>query len=106
MGVGGEGDFADCAVSRFAASEDDTLGFPKIAQLSNLPAVVGGTTLRRSLGRALSQSVDALLSIEMRESHTALERAVIDVLSDAHRGGSRGTLPNSAYGASLFSSAS
>lgn len=37
-----------------------------------------------------SQSVDALLAIEMRESHAALERAVIDVLRDAHRSGSRG----------------
>jgi len=32
-------------------------------------------------------SVDALLSIEMNESGAALRRAVIDVLSDAHRSG-------------------
>lgn len=37
-----------------------------------------------------SQSTEALLAIEMRESRAALERAVIDVLSDAHRSGSRG----------------
>lgn len=48
---------------------------------------------RHSIGRwrkRWSQSVDALLYIEMRESHSALERAVIDVLQDAHRSGSPG----------------
>lgn len=37
-----------------------------------------------------SQSTDALLAMEMRESRAQLERGVIDVLSDAHRSGSRG----------------
>jgi hypothetical protein len=48
---------------------------------------------RHSVGRwrkRWSQSVDALLHIEMRESHAALERAVVDVLQDAHRSGSAG----------------
>jgi len=40
--------------------------------------------------RRWSESVDALLAIEMHEPHAALERAVVDVLSDAHRSGSSG----------------
>jgi transposase-like protein len=32
-------------------------------------------------------SFDALLAIEMHETHAALRRSVIDVLSDAHRNG-------------------
>jgi transposase len=40
--------------------------------------------------RRWSESVDALLAIEMHEPHAALERAVVDVLSDAHRSGSPG----------------
>ncbi len=37
-----------------------------------------------------SASVDALLAIEMNESHAALERATQDVLRDAHRSGASG----------------
>lgn len=40
--------------------------------------------------RRWQQSFDALVSIECRESHAALRRAVEDVLSDAPRSGSRG----------------
>lgn len=40
--------------------------------------------------RRWSQSVEALLAIEMHEPHAALERAVQDVLRDAHRSGSPG----------------
>ena len=48
---------------------------------------------RHSVGcwrRRWSQSVEALLAIEMNEPHAALERAVQDVLRDAHRSGSPG----------------
>lgn len=48
---------------------------------------------RHAIGRwrrRWSESVDALLAIEMREPHAALERAVVDVLSDAHRSGCPG----------------
>lgn len=37
--------------------------------------------------RRWQHSVDALLAIEMRESHAALERAIVDVLRDAPRTG-------------------
>jgi hypothetical protein len=40
--------------------------------------------------RRWSRSVEALLAIEMNEPHAALERAVQDVLRDAHRRGSPG----------------
>lgn len=39
-------------------------------------------------------SVDALLAIEMNETNAALRRAVIDVLSDAHRSGRPSTFSN------------
>ena len=44
---------------------------------------------RHCVGR-WSQSVEALLAIEMHEPHAALGRAVQDVLPDAHRSGSPG----------------
>lgn len=62
-------------------------------KLSNARIAELLTLERHCIGRwrkRWSQSVDALLAIEMRESHTALERAVIDVLRDAHRSGSPG----------------
>ncbi len=40
--------------------------------------------------RRWQDSFDAILSIEMNESHAALERAMIDTLRDAHRSGSPG----------------
>lgn len=48
---------------------------------------------RHSVGRwrrRWQDSFDALLSIEMNEPRAALERAIIDVLRDAHRSGSPG----------------
>src|SRR5690606_16169448 len=48
---------------------------------------------RHSVGRWRKRwqvSFAALLSIEMKESHAALERAIIDVFRDAHRSGSSG----------------
>ncbi|PNY37487.1 hypothetical protein C2E31_08190, partial [Rhodopirellula baltica] len=45
---------------------------------------------RRCVGRWRRRwqlSFDALLAIELNETHAALRRAVIDVLSDAHRSG-------------------
>lgn len=40
--------------------------------------------------RRWRESFDALLSIQMNEPHSVLVRAVVDVLSDAHRSGSPG----------------
>jgi len=48
---------------------------------------------RHSVGRwrkRWQDSFDALLSIQMNESRSGLERAIIDVLCDAHRSGSPG----------------
>ena len=48
---------------------------------------------RHSVGRwrkRWQDSFDALLSIEMNEPRAALERAIVDVLHDAHRSGSPG----------------
>ncbi len=48
---------------------------------------------RHAVGRwrkRRSQSVEALVAIEVRESHAALKRAVMEVLRDAHRSGSPG----------------
>lgn len=48
---------------------------------------------RRSVGRwriRWQDSIDALLTIEMNEPRAALERAIVDVLRDAHRSGSPG----------------
>jgi len=48
---------------------------------------------RRSVGRwrrRWQESFDAILAIELNEPQAVLERAIIDVLRDAHRSGSRG----------------
>lgn len=62
-------------------------------KLTNAEIATRLSVERHSVGRwrkRWSQSVDALLHIEMRESYAALERAVVDVLQDAHRSGSAG----------------
>ena len=60
----------------------------------NVDIAVEISLARKQVGlwrRRWQQSFDALVSIDCRESHAALRRAVEDVLSDAPRSGSRGT---------------
>ena len=66
------------------------LAFEKLQNI-HIAELVG--VERRCVGRwrrRWQQSFDALLAIELNESRSRLERAITDVLRDAHRSGSRG----------------
>jgi len=66
------------------------LGFEKLQNIQ-IAEIIG--VERRCVGRwrrRWQQSYDALLAIELNEPRSRLERAIIDVLRDAHRSGCRG----------------
>jgi transposase len=66
------------------------LGFEKMQNIE-IAKLIG--VERRCVGRwrrRWQQSFDALLAIELNEPRSKLEQAIMDVLHDAHRSGSRG----------------
>ena len=66
------------------------LGFEKLQNIQ-IAEIIG--VERRCVGRwrrRWQQSYDALLAIELNEPRSRLERAIIDVLRDAHRSGRNG----------------
>lgn len=78
------------AASARLAGADHPARVPKTVQHPDRRAVGGRAACGRPLAKALESIGGGIVAIEVRESHAALKRAVMEVLRDAHRSGSPG----------------